>query len=80
MLFENNTLCKGNVHGIEQIVFGRGRYDGIRGRIRGWKVKDLYDQENRFRSRVQLNNRWGVDINWAEFFRLRDEGNRVKAK
>jgi hypothetical protein len=80
LLFENNTLYEGEAHGIEQTVFGRGRYDGIRGRIRGMRVNDLYDIEKRPRSRVHLNNMWGVDINWAEYFRLRDEGNRIKTK
>jgi hypothetical protein len=64
--------------GIESVVFGRDRYERMRDRLKTIRIEDITDEECNILTMAEINARQRLFINWAEYFRLREELTRIK--
>jgi hypothetical protein len=78
LIFENDVLGENGRIGIESVVFGRGRYERMRERLRTLRIEDITDEDCNMLMMAEINARLRVHINWAEYFRLREELARIK--
>jgi hypothetical protein len=78
LVFENDVLSENGRLGIESVVFGRDRYERMRDRLRTLRIEDVTDEEGNMLMMAEINARLGLRINWAEYFRLREEVTRIK--
>jgi len=70
-LFGNSALDpEGN--GIEEGIFGRVRYREMRAQLQEVRLGDVIYDNGAIKGRNQLNRMLEVNINWAEYFRLRE--------
>jgi hypothetical protein len=77
IVFGNDVLGEDRQTGIEGVVFGRRRYIALRDRLKQIRIEDITNDEGQLLTMAEINGRWGVNINWAEYFRLREEVGRV---
>jgi hypothetical protein len=77
IVFENDVLGEDRQTGIEGVVFGRRRYTALRDRLKQIRIEDITNDEGQLLTMVEINGRWGLNINWAEYFRLREEVGKV---
>jgi hypothetical protein len=63
---------------MEEVVFGRGRYEEIRNRIGNKAVGEVCTREGGIISKEETERVFGLRINWAEYFRLRVEIERLR--
>jgi hypothetical protein len=80
LIFENDVLGENGRLGIESAVFDRGRYARMRERLRLLRIEDITDDEGNMLMMADINARWRIQINWAEYFRLREELARIKER
>jgi hypothetical protein len=80
VVFENDVLGENGISGIENVIFERGRYARMRERLRILRIENITDEEGNILLLADINARWRVHINWAEYFRLREELVRIKEK
>jgi hypothetical protein len=72
IVFENRML-EGMEDNLELRIFGRNRYVGLRDRLRNVRYKDLHDIDGMLLDMNTINRNLRVNINWAEYFRMRAE-------
>ncbi len=75
-VFENRMI-EGMEDTLETRIFGRNRYAGLRDRLRDVRYKDLCREDGMLLDMNEINRKLGVNINWAEYFRLRAELERI---
>jgi hypothetical protein len=78
LIFENDVLSENGRLGIESVVFGRDRYERMRDRLRTLRIEEITDEECNTLTMAEINARQRLYINWAEYFRLREELTRIK--
>jgi hypothetical protein len=71
-LFGNDTFY-GVGESLERIVFGIRRFATFSEEFRLVKLGEIMGPEGTLKSNVDINRRFGININWAEYFRLRNE-------
>jgi hypothetical protein len=69
-LFENKGALDENVT-VDNVVFSRERYLGIRENLRGLKVRRMLDVQNRIKPKIEVEAIFNVGVTWVEYFRLR---------
>jgi hypothetical protein len=52
----------------------------MRERLRSLRIEDFTDDEGNILLLANINARWRIQINWAEYFRLREELARIKER
>ncbi len=52
----------------------------MRERLQALRIENITDEEGNILMMADINARWRVHINWAEYFRLREELARIKEK
>jgi hypothetical protein len=72
-LFSNNAIMEEGGQSMEEVVFGRGRYEEIRHRIGNKAAGEVCTREGGMISKEETERVFGLRINWAEYFRLRVE-------
>jgi len=77
LLFENECLGDDYSTCVELSVFDHNRYREIQGRLRAVRIEETLDEQGGIIAMVEMNRKWNVNINWAEYFRLRTEINRI---
>jgi exonuclease III len=77
ILFENRML-EGMEDTLEMRIFGRNRYAGLRDRMRNVRYKDLHNEDGTLLDMNTINRKLGVNINWAEYFRMRAELEQIE--
>ena len=77
LLFENE--CLGNDYStyVESVVFEPNRYRVLKERIREVRIEDTLDDQGGIITMAEMNRKWHVNINWAEYFRFRTEVTRI---
>jgi hypothetical protein len=71
VLFENEILGEDFSTCVESVVFDYNRYRRLRDRIKAVRIEDTLDVNGGVIAMVDMNRKWNVNINWAEYFRLR---------
>ena len=79
LLFGNDTFYGRGV-GMEREVFGMGRYRELEDRIKELRWKDITSMQGFLRDYVEINAEYNVDINWGEYFRLRNALAAIKVE
>jgi hypothetical protein len=69
-LFENKGVIDEN-DTVNNVVFNHGRYMGIRDNLREIRVRRMLDEQNRVRSKLEVEAVFNVGITWVEYFRIR---------
>ncbi len=54
-------------------IFGRARYARLRGRLKEARYKDMVGEDGMLLDKNVINRKFGVNITWAEYFRIRAE-------
>jgi hypothetical protein len=80
IVFGNDVLGENGRIGIEGVVFERRRYMLLSERLRNIRVEDITNKEGQLLTMAEINVRWRLNINWAEYFRLREEMGRIIEK
>jgi hypothetical protein len=78
-LFSNSTIMEGDQY-MEEMVFGMGRYMGIRPHLENKLVGDVCNRDGGMVSKEETERVFGVRLNWAEYFRLRVEIERLRVE
>jgi hypothetical protein len=73
MLLFGNRMLEGMQETIEVRIFGRARYAAMRERLQGLRYKDVCSEDGTLLDMNRINRKFRVNINWAEYFRLRTE-------
>ncbi len=76
MLFGNRMLNEMQ-ESLEVRVFGRVRYAVMRDRLQVVRYRDVCSEDGTLLDMNLINRKFGVNINWAEYFRLRAELERI---
>ncbi len=61
----------------ERTVIGMRRFAMLSEEFRLVKLGEIMGPEGTLNSNVEINRRYGININWAEYFRLRNEVARI---
>jgi exonuclease III len=77
ILFENR-IGEGMEETLETRIFGRNRYAGLRDRLKEVRYRDLHSEDGMLLDMIVINRRLGLNINWAEYFRLRAELEQIE--
>jgi hypothetical protein len=77
MLLFGNRMLDGMQETIEVRIFGRARYAAMRERLQGVRYKDVCSEDGTLLDMNRINRKFRVNINWAEYFRLRAELERI---
>ncbi len=77
MLLFGNRMLEGMQEPIEVRIFGRARYAAMRERLQGVRYKDVCSEDGTLLEMNLINRKYRVNINWAEYFRLRAELERI---
>jgi len=77
IVFENRML-EGMEDTLELRIFGRNRYVGLRDRMRNVRYKDLHNIDGMLLDMNTINRNLRVNINWAEYFRMRAEMEHIE--
>ena len=78
-IFENIGIMDRDVS-MERIVFNGGRYEGIRERVAGKIVEEICDRNGTVKVKHEVDRSLGIQLTWAEYFRLRTEMDRVRIR
>ncbi len=78
-LFSNSTIMEGDQY-MEEVVFGMGRYMELRHRLENKVVGDICNRDGGMVSKEETERVFGVRLNWAEYFRLRVEIERLRVE
>jgi len=70
-VFENQVIRGEGNDNIEISIFGRRRYNIMREQLKDARLEDLMDEEGETLDLVVINRKFGTNINWAEYFRMR---------
>ena len=65
---------------IENLVFGRERYEHLKRALSRLRLQDFFGDDGELRDLVGINRNLGLDINWAEYFRLRPALERIRGR
>jgi len=71
LIFENSAFLSDREEFMEEIVFGRGRYEEIKENVREVRVAGLISNRG-CKAKDEIEITLGVRINMAEYFRLRE--------
>ncbi len=63
---------------LELRIFGRNRYAGLRDRMKNVRYKDLHNEDGKLLDMNTINRKLGVNINRAEYFRMRAEMEHIE--
>jgi hypothetical protein len=80
IVFENDILGENGLMGVKEAVFERRRYTQLREGLRNLRIENITNEEGHLLTMADINFRWRVDINWAEYFRLREQMERIIEK
>jgi hypothetical protein len=78
-LFSKSTIMEGEQY-MEEVVFGMGRYMEIRPLLENKVVGDVCNREGGMISKEETERVFGVRLDWAEYFRLRVEIERLRVE
>jgi hypothetical protein len=78
-LFSNSSIMEGEQY-LEEVVFGIGRYMNIRPQLESILVGEICNEDGGIVTKEEVDRVCGVRINWAEYFRLRVEIERLRVE
>jgi hypothetical protein len=73
----DNEVVGDNIDDIGEVIFMRNRYAILKERLAGVRLEQLCGDDGNIRAKLDIERNTGIEITWAEYFRLRVETARI---